>query len=177
MSGLAKKKKRVENLHDKMSNATVVVAVDYRGLSMGELTTLRNQLYQENARFTVVKNTMMRRASEDQKLEGLNDLLKGPTAFVIGQGDQVKPAKIVKDFFKSTKKEEVLIKGAILEGKLLSRAEAEELASLPPFEELRAKLLGCIAGPQQKLVGALSQSQRNLALVLDQYAKQKESAA
>jgi large subunit ribosomal protein L10 len=177
VSGLAKKKQRVESLHDKLSKATVAIAVDYRGLTMAELTTLRNQLYKENARFTVTKNTLMRRAYADQNFEGMNALLKGPTAFVIGHGDQVKPAKIVKDFFKTTKKEAVLIKGAVLEGKLLSRAEAEELASLPPLDELRAKLLGCIAGPQQKLVGALSQSQRNLVSVLDQIAKQKEGAA
>lgn len=170
----ALKKDTVESLKAAIGEATVAVVADYRGLSVAELTELRNTLYKEKAQFTVAKNTLARRAVKGTDLEVLEQYFEGPTALLLGRADQIVPVKAFKDFLKKNKKENE-VRGGYLDGQVLSAEEVDALAKLPPLNELRAKLLGCIAGPQRSLVSALGSQQRSLANVLDQYAKQKEA--
>lgn len=177
-AGYANKQVVMDAVEESLNNASIAVAVDYRGLSVAQLTELRNELYKNDARFAIVKNTLLRRVVQSTAQEAFQEVATGPTALILGTGDQVTPVKIMKDFVKKVKKEkpEVQIKGGILDGKVLSQAEMEQLADLPSFEELRAKLLGCIAGPQQRLVAAIGSQNTALARCLQQIAEQKEQA-
>lgn len=170
MGKLAQKKETVEQLKTQLGKATVAVVADYRGLTVAELTELRHTLYKQKARFTVAKNTLTKHALKDTDLKVLEGYLKGPTALIIGEADQVAPVKTLTEFLKKNKKENE-IRGGYLDGKLLSRAEVEQLANLPPIEELRGKLVGAINSPLAGMVAALSSPQRGLVNVLDQYAK------
>ena len=170
----SQKKDTVAQLRAALGEATIAVVADYRGLTVSELTDLRNALFKESAQFTVAKNTLARRAVEGTDLEVLKDYFKGPTALLLGRADQVVPVKLLKDFLKKNKKENE-VRGAYLDGQVLSASEVDELAKLPSFNDLRAKLLGCIASPQNGLVNAISSQQRGLVNVLDQYVKQQDA--
>jgi len=172
---LAQKKETVAQLKAELDKATIAVVADYRGLSVAELTELRRELYKENARFTVAKNTLTKHALQDSDKAVLNSVLKGPTAIVIGLADQVAPVKILTTFLAKNKKDNE-IRGGFLDGKLLSRAEVEQLAKLPPLEELRGQLVGAINSPLAGIVAAISSPQRGLVNVLDQYAKRLQEA-
>ncbi|MBY0404963.1 MAG: 50S ribosomal protein L10, partial [Cyanobacteria bacterium] len=91
MAGLTKKKQTVEEIKEHFNQATIAVVTDYRGLTVAELTLLRNELFKEDAQFTVVKNTLGKRAIEGTHQEVLGEFLVGPTAITLGRGDQVKP--------------------------------------------------------------------------------------
>jgi large subunit ribosomal protein L10 len=167
---LAQKQETVSRLKQELDKATVAVIADYRGLTVAELTQLRRELYPLDASFTVAKNTLTKHAIQGSQTEVLGSYLKGPTALLIGRGDQVAPVKALVKFLGANKKPNE-IRGGYLDGKLLSRAEVEQLAQLPPIEELRGKLVGVINSPLSGLVSAISSPQRGLVNVLDQYAK------
>ena len=175
MAGLAKKKEVTQDLQAQINEATVAVVADYRGLTVEEMTALRAELYKVNAAFTVAKNTLARRAIKGGDWEALEPLLKGPTALLLGRADQVEPVKILTTFLTKNKKPNE-IRGGFLDGKMLTAKEVDVLAKLPPINELRAKLMGGIAGPQNQLVAAISGPQRALVNVLDQLSKKKQEA-
>lgn len=170
MGKLAQKKETVDTLKQALDKATVAVVADYRGLTVADLTQLRRELYQLDASFTVAKNTLTRHALKDTSKEVLDPCLKGPTALLIGRGDQVAPVKALAKFLSANKKPNE-IRGGFLDGKLLSRAEVDQLAKLPPLEELRGQLVGAINSPLSGIVSVISSPQRGLVNVLDQYAK------
>jgi large subunit ribosomal protein L10 len=167
---LAQKQGTVEQLKSELDKATIAIVADYRGLTVAELTELRRELFKQDAQFTVAKNTLTKHALKGTGMSVLNDALKGPTALLIGRADQVAPVKTLTTFLTKNKKPNE-IRGGYLDGKLLSRAEVEQLAKLPPIEELRGKLVGAINSPLSGTVAALSSPQRGLVNVLDQYAK------
>jgi large subunit ribosomal protein L10 len=173
---LAQKQNTASALKAELDRATVAVVADYRGLTVAELTRLRRELYAQNASFTVAKNTLTRHAIKDGDMQVLETYLQGPTALLLARADQVAPVKILTEFLKKNKKDNE-IRGGCLDGKLLSRAEVERLAKLPPIEELRGQLVGAIHSPLGGLVAALSSPQRGLVNVLDQYAKRLQEAS
>lgn len=170
MGKLAQKKETVEGLQQILDTANITVIADYSGLSVADLTQIRRELYAEKAQFTVAKNTLAKHALKGTEKEGLNVYLQGPTALLIGRADQVAPVKILTEFLKKNKKDNE-IRGGFLDGKLLSPAEVEQLAKLPPIEELRGQLVGAIHSPLNGVVAALNSPLRGLASVLDQYSK------
>ena len=170
MGKLAQKQGTVEQLKAELAQVTIAVVADYRGLSVAEMTELRRELFKQDAQFTVAKNSLTKHAIKGTELSALNDVLKGPTALLIGRADQVAPVKTLTTFLTKNKKANE-IRGGYLDGKLLSRAEVEQLAKLPPIEELRGKLVGAINSPLAGIVAAISSPQRGLVNVLDQYAK------
>jgi large subunit ribosomal protein L10 len=167
---LAQKQNTVQQLKQDLDQATVAVVTDYRGLTVAELTLLRRELYAQQAKFMVGKNTLTKHAIKDSAKEVLGEYLKGPTALLIGRADQVAPVKILSEFLKKNKKDNE-IRGGFLEGKLLSAAEVDQLSKLPSLDELRGKLVGAINSPLSGIVAAISSPQRGLVNVLDQYAK------
>ncbi len=175
MGKLAQKKETADKLKADLSQATIAVVADYRGLTVSELTQLRRELYKEQAQFTVAKNTLAIHATKDTSLEALQSTLKGPTALLIGRADQVAPVKILTEFFKKNKKSNQ-IRGGVLDSKFLSPAEVDQLAKLPPIDELRGMLVGAINSPLSGIVAALSSPQRGLVNVLDQYSKRLQEA-
>jgi large subunit ribosomal protein L10 len=122
----------------------------------------------------VVKNRMLGRISSDLGHEGL-DKLTGPTAMIVGDGDVVEVAKILKKF--QTEQERDVIKGGVVEGTVISPSEVMELAKLPGKPELQGTLVGTIAAPLSGLVGVMNQKVCSLLYVLNAVKEKKEQAA
>ena len=151
----------VTEIAAKLKSAATVVVVDYRGLSVGQLTELRKNLREQGIDFKVYKNSMSRRATEVAGLEGLNEYLTGPNAIAFSDEDVVAPAKILNDFAKKNDKLE--IKAGIIEGVVASADEMKALAELPSREGLLSMLLSVLQAPM-----------RNFAAITKAVADQKE---
>lgn len=163
----------VADIQEKIAASQSVVLYDYRGLTVLEVTQLRDKMRQAGVEYRVLKNTMVQRAAENLKIEGLEEYLHGPTAVAFGLNDPVAPAKILSDFIKAAKKTE--IKGGILAGKVVSEAGVKNLAELPSKEELLSKMLGSLNAPIQGLVMVLSGVMRNFVCALNAIKEQKEA--
>ncbi|EPD49510.1 50S ribosomal protein L10 [Paenisporosarcina sp. FSL H8-0542] len=155
------KKVRVEEITEKFQTAATAVVVDYRGLSVSQVTELRKQLREAGVEFKVYKNTMTRRAVEVAGLEGLNESLTGPNAIAFSTEDVVAPAKILNDFAK--KNENLEIKAGVIEGAIATAEDIKALAELPSREGLLSMLLSVLQAPM-----------RNFALATKAVAEQKE---
>ena len=132
----ADKERIVAELTERLRSAQTLIVADYRGLTMSEIDELRGKLLEHGARFSVVKNTLTRRAAEAAGAEPLLALLDGPTAiaFLESDGDPIAVAKALSD---SARKTRVLtLKGGILDGKAVSDAEVANLATLPPADKI-----------------------------------------
>ncbi|RDW18545.1 50S ribosomal protein L10 [Oceanobacillus chungangensis] len=156
-----KKQELVEEITTKFRESQTSVVVDYRGLSVAELTTLRKQLRDEGIEFKVYKNSMSRRAAEAAEVAEINDTLVGPTAIAFSNNDVVAPARILNDFAKTN--ENLEIKGGIIEGKVATLEQIKELADLPNYEGMVSMLLSVLQAPI-----------RNFAYVTKAIAEQKE---
>ncbi len=170
---LRAKEAEVAEIQEKIEKSQSVMFLDYRGLNVAEVTELRNKMRAAGVEYKVIKNTMIRRAAEKAGIEGLDDVLEGPTAVAFGYADPVAPAKILVDFIEDTKKTN--LKGGVLAGKAMSEAEIKNLASLPSKEELIAKMLGSLNAPITGLVMALSCIPRNLVYALNAIKEKKEA--
>ena len=170
---LKAKEAAVSEIQEKMQQAQSVVFVDYRGLTVEEVTNLRCKMRDAGVEYKVIKNTMTQRAADKEGIEGLNSILEGPTAVAFGMKDPVSPAKILVDFAKDTKKTE--IKGGVLDGKTIDVDGVKYLASLPSKEVLLAKMMGSLNAPVTGLVMALSGVMRNLVCALNAIKEQKEA--
>lgn len=164
----------VQEIAAKLRSTDAYYLVDFRGLSVGEATELRNRLRANGAELTVVKNTLAKIAAADVGVEGLDALLEGPTAIAYCGEDAVGPAKALLGFMKEKKKLEV--KGGYLQSRLLDRVDVEKLATLPSREELIAKVVGGIAAPLYSLANVLTGPIRGLVIALDQVREQKAAA-
>ncbi|GGG29077.1 50S ribosomal protein L10 [Lysinibacillus alkalisoli] len=155
------KKGQVQEIAEKFKNAASVVVVDYRGLTVAQVTELRKQLREAGIEYKVYKNTLVRRATEAEGLEGLNEYLTGPNAIAFSNEDVVAPAKIINDFAKANDKLE--IKAGIIEGNVSTAEDIKALAELPSREGLLSMLLSVLQAPV-----------RNFALATKAVAEQKE---
>jgi len=155
--------KEVEELAEKINKAKVVLLTDYRGINVGDVTGVRAKLRGANTEYRVIKNNITRRALEKCGFEGLNDLLTGPTAVVLGYEDYLEPSKVIYEYAKAN--DFYKIKGGIIEGKVVSAEEIITLAKLPSREQLLSMLAGALLGNISKL-----------AVALDQVKLQKEQA-
>ena len=163
-AAIAKKSAIVDEVSAKFSAAASVVVVDYRGLTVDEVTRLRKQLRDANVEMKVIKNSLLSRAAEKAGLEGLGEVFTGPTAVAFSNEDVVAPAKIINDFAKDAKALE--IKGGIIEGKVSSLEEITALAKLPNREGLLSMLLSVLQAPI-----------RNVAYAVKAVAEKEEDAA
>ena len=139
---IAKKEELVEEVYSNITNSSASIVVEYRGLSVAKLSELRNQLRKEEATLTVLKNTLISKAATKAGYEDLNKELTGPNALVIAKKDAPTTAKILTKFAK--KNEELVVKGGIVEGKVVSADEVKVVASLPNKEGLISMFLGCL---------------------------------
>ena len=144
------KKAVVAEIKEKLVAAKSVVLIDYRGLTVAEVTELRNQCRKAGVEYAVLKNTMVSLAAKEAGIEGLESFLKGPTAVAFGMEDAVAPAKVLTEFIKKTKKTEV--KCGLLDGQILDAAGVEALAAIPSREVLIAKIMGSMMSAVSKFV-------------------------
>jgi large subunit ribosomal protein L10 len=161
------KEQVVEALTERLKTAETVLVADYRGLTMPQIDALRTRLLESGARFSVVKNTLTRRAAEAAGNEALLALLEGPSAiaFIESDGDMVAAAKALADSAKETRV--LAIRGGVMSGREMTAAEVESLATLPPLEVLRGQVLGAIVAPLSSLIGLVSAPLQNLHGLLD----------
>jgi large subunit ribosomal protein L10 len=171
----ADKTAAVAEIADQFRGSSGAVLTEYRGLTVKQLKDLRTALG-GNATYAVVKNTLTKIAAKDAGIEGLSDLLSGPSAIAFITGDPVETAKGLRDFAKANP--QLLIKGGVLDGKSLSPAEIDKLASLESREVLLAKLAGAmkasLSGAVALFAAPLSQTARVLG-ALEQKAQQDPS--
>ena len=150
------KEQHVQEICDRLKKAKSVVMFDYRGLTVEEDTTLRNEMRKNGVEYVVLKNSMVERACRELGVdEKVHEMLKGPSAFAFGYEDPVAPAKVLKDFVKKVKK--CAVKGGLVDNAVTDPAGIDALADLPPREVLIARMLGSMMSPIQGLAIALDQ--------------------
>lgn len=138
----------VDEITGKFENAQSAVVVEYRGLSVAEVTQLRRDLRAEDIEFKVYKNKLVQRAAEKAGYGTLNEQLTGPNAIAFGNSDAVAPARILAKFAKEH--EALVLKAGVVEGKVLLTEEIEEISKLPGREGMYSMLLGMLQAPVSK---------------------------
>ncbi|MDF0480630.1 50S ribosomal protein L10 [Vagococcus sp. PNs007] len=151
---IAKKAQLVEEVTTKFKEAASVVVVDYRGLTVDEVTNLRKQLRDANVEMKVIKNSILSRAAVAAGLEGMEEVFTGPTAIAFSNEDVVSPAKIMYDFAKDA--EALEIKGGVIEGKVSSVEDINALAQLPNREGMLSMLLSVLQAPVRNVAYAIN---------------------
>ena len=171
----AEKIQKVKELSEHLTDAKGVFLTDFTGLSVEEITELRREFVKANVTYLVVKNTLARRSCSEVGLETMLPYLIGPTALAIAKEDPVAPVRIIYDFVKVHKeKAKPEIKGAILEGEVLSPEETEEIRKIPPREVLLAQVCGGIAAPLTSFAGGLNAILSQLVYAVNAVKEKKE---
>jgi large subunit ribosomal protein L10 len=167
------KERVVAELTERLRTSETLMVADYRGLTVTDIDKLRTDLLAHGARFSVVKNTLTRRAAEAAGATELLALLDGPTAiaFLESEGDPVAVAKALND---AAKAEVLSIKGGVLEGMTMTADAVKELASLPPVDTIRAQVAGAILSPLTTVVMLLSAPLHDLVGLIDARIRQLE---
>ncbi|MBI5167197.1 MAG: 50S ribosomal protein L10 [candidate division NC10 bacterium] len=168
----AAKEETVVKLQEKFLRAKSALLTDYRGLSVAEITELRNQLRKASVEYQVVKNTLAKIATRDTPLQALDPYFSGPTAVAWSYGDPLISAKVLSSFAKA--RPTFGIKAAYLEGKVFGKEEVLTIAELPPRQELLSCLVGRMQAPLQGMVAVLHGALRSLVATLEAIRVQRE---
>ena len=157
----------VAELTERLRTSDTLLVADYRGLTMPQIDLLRTRLLESGATFSVVKNTLGRRAAEAAGSDALLTLLEGPSAiaFLAADGDMVAAAKALADMARESKI--LAIKGGVLQGRSVTAEEVESLATLPPLDVLRGQVLAAIIAPVTALLGLVTAPLQNLYGLID----------
>ena len=158
---LKQKEEEVAKLAEKFKASNLILLTDYRGITVEDVTTLRNTLRDTNSEYKVIKNNIVRRALETIGETSLDEALEGPTAVITTEGEYLDPLKAIYKFSKDN--EFYKIKGGIVEGKVLSVEELITLAKLPSRQELLGMLAGGLLGTISKLAVGLNEVQKQKA--------------
>jgi large subunit ribosomal protein L10 len=171
----ADKERIVEELTERLKTTPTLFVADYRGLSVTEIDELRTKVIEHGAKFTVVKNTLTKRAAEAAGADALLAMLEGPTAiaFIEADGDMVGVAKALADSSRTTKI--LAIRGGILDGSPIGEEDVKNLATLPPIDVLRGQVLGAITSPLMTVVGLISAPVRDLIGLIDARIEQLQA--
>ena len=160
------KEQVVAELAERLRASETLIVADYRGLTMSEIDGVRTELLKHGARFSVVKNSLTKRAAEEAGVPQLVELLDGPTAIAfVGDGDMVAVAKSLHDTARQTKI--LSLRGGILQGEPMSADQVRSLAALPPADVLQGQVLGAVVGPLNAIVGLFTAPLRELVGVID----------
>lgn len=151
---LVAKQAVIDEVTDKLNNASSVIVAEYRGLTVDEVTELRRALRAEGVELKVYKNKLVKRATEAAGKTELDEFLKGPNAFAFGSDDAVAPARVLAKFAK--KHEALVLKAGIVEGKLLNTDEVKAISTLPNREGMYSMLLCTLKEPVAKVARILS---------------------
>lgn len=168
------KSNEVSKLKQRFEKAKAMFFADYRGLTVAEVTELRQKLYAQQSAMKVVKNRLAKLAFKDLKVEGMDPFLKGPTAIASSDVDAVVPAKILVDFAKAHEK--LQLRAGYMDGIVLDVKNIIALAKLPSREVLLSKMLGSLQAPATNLVNVLAAVPRGLVTALAAIRDSKENS-
>jgi large subunit ribosomal protein L10 len=172
---LEDKKALVAEVAEVAAKAQSVVAAEYRGLTVGQMTELRAKARAKGVYMRVVKNTLARKALAGTSFEAVGPKLKGPLVLAFSKDDPGAAARVVKDFAKANEK--LVATLVSLGGEVLLGKDLERVASLPTREQALAMLMGVMKAPIQKFVGTLAAAPSKLARTLAAVRDQKQGAA
>jgi large subunit ribosomal protein L10 len=163
----------VNEVRDRMQASDGAVLTEYRGLTVAELADLRRELAEAGGDYKVYKNTLVKLAVADGPQAAIRDLLTGPTAIAFVQGDVSAVAKALRDFARNNPN--LVVKGGVVGTGMLSAAEINVLADLPPRDTLLAQFAGALSAPMQQLAGLIEALPRNLAYGLSALIDQRRA--
>ncbi len=166
------KAQAISEFNESIGQATNAFLIDFKGITVPQVTELRKQVRESGSQYVVVKNTLALIAVKDSPLKTLEKQFSGMTAVAFNRTDAVALAKALTKFAKDVPT--IQFKGAMLNGQIVPATQIQNIASLPSREELVSKLLFLMQSPIRGLVTVLNANIRNLAVVLDQIAKQKD---
>jgi len=163
----------VAEIREKLNASDAVIVAEYRGLTVANLATLRRQLRTSNCEFRVYKNTLARFAAREAGIEGLDELLVGPTAIAFVQGDVAAVAKSMKEYAKTNNL--LVLRGGAVAKKAITAKDVEVLADLPSREVMLSQFAGLLQSPLVKTAGLLQALPRNMAYGLKALVDQKSA--
>lgn len=174
---LEEKQQVVADLAEQLKKSCVGVVVDYKGISVADDTKLRKELRESGDQYKVVKNTLLKLALKEAGIEGLDPVLEGTTAVALSDKDYIHAAKTLYTFEKNTKGATLKVKAGFVDGKVLSKDDVAELATLPSKEELVAKVLGSLNAPITGFVTVLNGTMKALVVALNAIAEKQGAEA
>jgi large subunit ribosomal protein L10 len=164
----------VSQLSEQIGKASNAFLIDFKGITVPQVTELRKQVRETNSGYVVVKNTLALIALKDSPIIAMKEQFTGPTAIAFNANDAVVLAKALTKFAKDVPA--VQFKGALLNGQVVPASQIQAIANLPTRSELVSKLLFLLQSPMRRLATVLNANIRNITVVLDQIAKQKGAA-
>ncbi len=167
----ADKANELKHIKNMFADGKVAIATDLSGYTVFEITQFRKKLIEANSRCKVVKNTLVKLATQDTEFASIDTFAKGSTAVIVGYADPVSSAKSVVEYLKTVKKGE--IKGAILDRSVLSPADVKGLAELPSKEVLLSSIMGGLDSGASGIVGIFNSIIRDIALLTEEVAKKQ----
>ena len=168
---------QVEMLKEMLGKAETVFICEYRGLTVAKITDIRSRIRKAGGEMKIARNTLMRLALDEMGHPAPEELTSGPNVYTLVYGEISEVAKTLREFSKEKGNEALVVKGGIMGKEALSQAQVFALADLPSKDQLRAQVVGTIAGPLRGLVTVLSGPARGLVTCLSQVQEQKEKAA
>lgn len=164
----------VAELRELLQNAEIAIATSYQGVPMSVQSELRRTLEDAGAQFQVVKNTLLKRAANEVGQPLFGELTDGPTALAVSTGDIVAAAKALTTFISSRPNTPLAVRRAVVNGQLVDTAYVQDLATVPPKDELVARLAGNLVSKIAELVGLLQATARDFAGLIEARAVQLE---
>ena len=171
MATKEKKREIVSELEALFAKSQVAIVADLSGLTVAELTQFRRKLDKDSAQCRIAKNTLIKIASQNGQYSSLSEITKGPSALVLGYDDPAAPAKTTVQYFVAIKKG--IIRGGVLEGKLMSMQEVKALAELPSKEQIYASIAGALDSGARNIAAILEGIIRDVAILIEEVAKTK----
>ena len=175
MKNREQKAEAISEFSEGIGKATNAFVLDFKGITVPQVTELRKQVRETGSQYVVIKNTLALIAVKDSPLQKITGTFSGMTAVAYNTTDAVALAKVLTKFAKDVPA--VQFKAALLGGQIVPATEIQNIANLPSREELVSKLLFLLQSPIRGLVTVLAANIRNLAVVIDQVRKQKEETA
>lgn len=162
----------ISQVKEMINNSSAVYLTDYSGITVGDISNIRNEFRKEGVKYRVIKNTLFKRAiDETGKYDKLTNHLVGMTGYAFASQNPVAPAKIIKKYFDSTQK--LSLKACYIEDQYYEGKRLNELATLPSKGEIIAGILGSIQAPASGIVGAINAVFRDLVSVVDEISKRQ----
>jgi len=160
-----------EMLSDKFSKAKAVYFTEYHGLKVKDITELRSQFFKVDVEYLVAKNTIIKRAAEANKIEGLDTFLKGSTAIAVSYDELVAPSRVIKEFSKDSDLPGV--KGILFDGVVLPGSAFKKLADMPSKNQMLSQLISMLQSPLQNFVSTINAPMQNAIGALNSLKEKK----